>query len=119
MSTVEHEIAVLEERLRLAELGPDPAFFASVLADDLVIVGEDGQPFLAKVKIVEAHQPGKGPKFTRVEMHDLKIVDHGVAAVVTCQGVYEGPGGRVTLRFLRVWVKKNDAWQIVAGAVSK
>ena len=27
MSTVQSEIAALEERLRLAELGPDPTFF--------------------------------------------------------------------------------------------
>jgi ketosteroid isomerase-like protein len=119
MSATETEIAALEERLRLAELGPDPKFFEEALADDVVIVSEDGQPFFAKSKVVEAHQPGKGPKFSRVEMRDMKIVDHGIAAVVTCQGIYEGPQASVTLKFMRVWVKKDNRWQIVAGLVSK
>jgi len=54
MSTRE-EIMYLEERLRQAELGPDPAFFEEHLADDAVL---DGQQL--KAKVVEAHQPGSG-----------------------------------------------------------
>ncbi len=118
MSTVQGEIAALEERLRLAELGPDPNFFEEVLADDAVLVSQGGQPLFAKSKVVEAHQPGKGPKFTRVEMSDMSILDHGVAAIVTCQGTYEGPQSSATLKFMRVWLKKNNRWQIVAASVS-
>lgn len=118
MSPVQTEIARLEERLRLAELGPAPKFFEEALADDAVLVSEQGQPAFAKAKIVEAHQPGKTPKFTRVEMSDMKIVDHGTAAVVTCKGTYEGPQSKATLNFMRVWLKKNNRWQIVAGSVS-
>ena len=119
MSSVQNEIAELEERLRLAELGPDPMFFEKALADDVVLIAEDGQAFFAKSKVVEAHQPGKGPKFTRVEMRDMQIVDHGIAAVVTCKGTYETPQSNVTLKFMRVWLKKNNQWQIIAGSVSK
>ena len=36
MSPVQKEIAALEERLRLAELGPDPKFYEEALADDAV-----------------------------------------------------------------------------------
>jgi hypothetical protein len=32
-------------------------------------------------------------------MSDMKIVDHGAAAVVTCQGTYEGPQAGITLKF--------------------
>jgi hypothetical protein len=101
----------------LAELGQDPAFFEAALADDAVLVS-DGKPASAKAQVVQAHQPGHGPKFTRVEMRDMKIVDHGVAAVVTCEGVYEGPQGSFTLKFMRVWLKKNNRWQIIAGSIS-
>jgi hypothetical protein len=80
MSTVVAEIAQLEERLRQAELGPDAKFFEEVLDDNLVLVSEDGQPFFAKPKVVDAHQPGAGPKFTRVEMIDMEIIDHGARA---------------------------------------
>jgi hypothetical protein len=119
MSTVQSEIAELEERLRVAELGPDPRFFEEVLADEAVLVGEDGQAFFAKAKVVEAHEPGKGPKFTRVEISDLKILDHGVASVVTCRATYESAQSSVTLKFMRVWLKKNNRWQIIAGSVAK
>ena len=119
MGNTNSEIIALEEQLRLAELGPDPKFFEDHLDDQAVLVSETGEPFAAKVKVVEAHQPGKGPKFTRVEMSGMDIVDHGGAAVVTCKGPYEGPQGSVTLKFMRVWVKKNGRWRIVAGSVSK
>lgn len=110
--SVTREIMELENRLREAELGPDPDFFEAVLADDAIL---DGQR--AKAKVVEAHRPGKGPKFTRVEMSDFQIIDHGTAAVVTCKGTYEGPQWSGSLKFMRVWVKKSDAWQIVAGSI--
>ena len=83
-----------------------------------MLVGQDGQPFFAKRKVVEAHQPGIVPKFTRVEVNDLQVIDHGTAAVVTCAGTYESAQASVTLKFMRVWVKKNNRWQIVAGSVS-
>jgi ketosteroid isomerase-like protein len=118
MSTVQDEIMGLEEQLRQAELGPDPAFFERVLADDVVMTGQDGKPFLAKKQVVEAHQPSPGPKFTRVEMSDMKVVDHGSAAVVTCGGTYESPSATVKMRFLRVWAKKGDRWQIVAVSIA-
>jgi hypothetical protein len=116
------EITELEERLRQAELGPDPAFFEEALADNAVLVGQDGQPSKAKAKVVQAHQPGAGPKFTRVEMRDMEIVEHdavsGGAAVVTCTGTYEGPKGSTTLKFMRVWLKCQGRWQIIAGSIS-
>ena len=118
MNSVQKEIAALEERLRFAELRPDPKFYEEALADDAVLVSQDGQPSLAKSKVIEAHQPGKGPKFTRVEMSDMKIIDHGTAAVVTCKGTFEGPQFTGTLKFMRVWLKKRDRWQIVAGSIS-
>ena len=55
------EIAILEERLRVAELGPDPAVFEELLADDVVLVAENGQPFFAKQRVVDAHRAGAAP----------------------------------------------------------
>jgi hypothetical protein len=107
------EITALEEDLRQAELGPDPDFFERHVADAAVI---DGQQL--KSRIVEAHRPGAMPKFTTVEMSDLRIVDHGSAAVVTCTGRYDGPQRRATLRFMRVWLKRDGCWQIIAGTTA-
>ena len=93
-------------------------FFEEVLADDAVIVS-NGQAAFAKQRVVDAHQPGTAPKFTRVEMKNGTILDHGTAAVVTGEGLYEGPQSSVTLKFMRVWVKTQNGWQIVAGTVSQ
>src|SRR5437773_4807712 len=112
MKTID-EIRQLEDELREAELGPDAKFFEDHLADDVLLDGE-----LAKKKVVAAHRTGNGPKFTRVEMSDYQIYDHGGAAVVTCRGDYEGPKGAFTLKFMRVWLKKGDRWQIIAGTVA-
>jgi Domain of unknown function (DUF4440) len=90
MNTCRSEVAVLKERLRMAELGPDSQFFEEALADDAVLVSQDGQ-YLSKQRIVEAYRPGQGPKFSRVEMGDMRINDHDTAVVVTCKGAYEGP----------------------------
>ena len=111
------EIALLEDRLRAAELGPDPAVFEELLADEAVLVDQSGKSTLAKRQVVEAHRPGKGPKFTAVEMTDLQIVDHGSAAVVTCTGHFKGPQWSGTLKFMRVWLKKDGRWRIVAGSI--
>jgi len=107
------EILALEEELRQAELGPDPGFFERMLADDAVLDGE-----LAKAKVVAAHQPSGPAKFTSVEMSELEIHEHGLAAVVTCTGAYRTPTVTHTLKFMRVWLKKSSGWQIIAGTVS-
>ncbi len=107
------EVLALEEALRQAELGPDPGFFERVLADDALL---DGQ--FAKSKVVAAHQPGGPAKFSRVEMSDVQLVEHGPAVVVTCNGLYEGPGGSHQLTFMRVWLKQAGGWQIIAGSTA-
>ena len=113
MGTVE-EITKLEEHLRLAELGPDPQFFEDHLADEVLL---DGQKL--KSKVVEAHRPGSQTKFTKVTMSNVEIVDHGNAAIVKCTGTYEGPKWSGTLKFLRVWLKKDNRWQIIAGTTTQ
>lgn len=107
------EVQALEAGLREAELGPDPDWFETHLADDALL---DGQRL--KAKVVEAHRPGKGPKFTRVEMADYAYVDHGDAVVVTCVGTYEGPTASATLRFMRVWLRTPAGWRIIAGTTA-
>jgi hypothetical protein len=112
--SVKDEILALEEDLRLAELGPHPQFFAEYLDDDMLM---DGQR--AKAAIVDAHQPGKGNKFTRVEMSDFRIVAHENAAVVVCRGTYEGPQWSGSLKFQRVWLKKDGKWKVIAASFLK
>jgi hypothetical protein len=113
MTTVE-EVADLEEQLRAAEIAPDPEFFKSFLADTVVVNNRPG-----KDRVVDAHKVGVHPKFNRVVTEDLEILGHGTnAAVVTCKARFEGPGWTGTLKFMRVWLKTDGRWQIIAGSVS-
>jgi ketosteroid isomerase-like protein len=117
MTNVQQEIAALEERLRQAELGPDAEVFEELLADDALLLDQHGTAAFAKRKVIEAHRPGKGPKFIAVDITDLQIVDHGNAAVVTCTARLTGPQFSGALKFMRVWLKKEGRWQIVAGSI--
>jgi len=49
----------------------------------------------------------------------MTIVDHGTTAVVECTGAFESDKGNFTLQFLRVWMKRDGRWQVIAGAVAK
>jgi hypothetical protein len=111
--TIVEEITALEAKLRVAELEPDPEFFRSVLADDLVLNNRPG-----KTRVVDAHRAGAAAKFSSVEFEDMQIKVFGNAAVVTCSGTFEGPGWTGTLQFMRVWLKHDGRWQIIAGSVS-
>jgi hypothetical protein len=118
MPLIEEEIWALEEQLRQAELGPDPAFFETWLADEAVMLTGEGKPALSKRQIVEAHRPGNGPKFVRVEMSEMNIIGQECAAVVTCIGTYATADASFSLRFMRVWVRLAAGWRIVAGTVA-
>ena len=118
MSNVKQEIAALEERLRQAELGPDAQVFEELLADDALLLDQHGSAAFAKRKVIKAHRPGKGPKFTAVDITDQQIVDHGNAAVVTCTARFTGRQFTGALKFMRVWLKKDGRWRIVAGSIA-
>ena len=52
-------------------------------------------------------------------MINMQIIDHGDTAVVACRGIYVSQGRTMTLKFMRVWNKKNGRWQIIAASVSR
>ena len=114
-TTLRSEVAALEERLRVAELGPDQRTFDELLADDVVLVAQDGAPF-TKAMVVQAHDAGPGQKFTRVDVSELEIVDHGSTAVVTCRTQYHTRERSFTLKMMRVWLR-SDGWKIIAAAM--
>ena len=113
MTSIE-EVKELENKMVESELGPDANFFETYIADNALL---DGQ-FL-KQKVVDAHQPGKGSKFTSVEMSNFQFYDHGSTVVVTCTGKYISAAWSGTLNFVRVWHKQNNSWKIIAGTTAK
>ena len=119
MSKVREEVAAYEERLRLAVLAPDPSGFVELVAESVVLIEPNGTTTFGRAKFAEAHNSGKGQVFSTVQMSNMRIVDHGDTGVVTCKGTYVTEGRTMTLKFMRVWVKKHGRWHIVAGSVSR
>ncbi|HNB23215.1 MAG TPA: nuclear transport factor 2 family protein [Candidatus Melainabacteria bacterium] len=119
MSNVEYEIAELEEQLRQADLKPNQNFFQNHLDDQMVLmVDGDICSHSPKAYIVDKHHPAKAQRFDRVEITEMKILEQGDTAVVTGFANYEGPDGRFSMNFMRIWVKKEDGWKIVAGSMT-
>jgi len=61
------------------------------LAEALVLLGEDGPP----------------------DELATALAARGPAVVLTCEGDYEGPQFRGTLKFMRVWLKQDGRWKII------
>lgn len=55
---------------------------------------------------------------TSVEMSDFETEDHGNAVIVLCKGKYVGPQWSGALKFMRIWLKKDGRWKIIAATTS-
>jgi uncharacterized protein (TIGR02246 family) len=117
----EIEIEALEEQLQQAMLNGDVEALDSLIADDLVFTMHTGL-VINKQDDLEAHRTGI-QKFTKVDLNDQQIRHYGDCAVVTVKadlaGRFNGQAYAATYRFTRVWVKRQNRWQIAAGHVSQ
>lgn len=117
LKTVQTEITELEEQLRQADLNPDSDVFANLL-DDRFVMMVDGKICSPKQHIVEMHKPVNAQKFESIKIEEMKIVEQGDTAIVTCVGHFEGEKGNFSMNFMRVWLKKAEGWKIIAGAMT-
>jgi ketosteroid isomerase-like protein len=115
-------IATLEEKLQYAMLSSDVAVLDELIADDLVWTMHTGQ-VVNKQDDLEAHRSGIF-KFTKLDISDRKIHPYGDDCVVVTlkaeiAGILNGQAFAEPYRFTRVWVQRQNRWQIVAGHVSQ
>jgi ketosteroid isomerase-like protein len=115
-------IETLEDKLRQAMLTSDVAVLDELIADDLVFTRQTGD-MLDKQTDLEAHRSGI-VRFTTVEISDRQIhhySDYSGCVVVTLQaelvGTVHGQPFSGNFRFTRVWLQRNNLWQIAAGHV--
>lgn len=110
----------LEEKLRHAMLSSDVSILDELIADDLVWTMHTGQ-VVDKQFDLDAHRSGIF-KFTKLDISDRQIHPYGDCVVVTLKaeiaGILNGDAFSETYRFTRVWVQRQNRWQIVAGHVS-
>jgi uncharacterized protein (TIGR02246 family) len=111
----------LEEKLRQAMLDSDVEALDTLIADDLVFTMHTGL-VINKQDDLEAHRTGL-QKFTKIELDDQQVRRYGDCAVVTVKvgltGKFDGQPYSDTYRFTRIWIKRDNRWQIAAGHVSQ
>ncbi|MBA3832859.1 MAG: nuclear transport factor 2 family protein [Chthoniobacterales bacterium] len=117
------EIVALEADLRIAQLGADVDALATLISDDLLFTGPDGQ-LASKIQDLQAHGSGH-LRFRIHEPEELRIRRVGPDVAVTslrARLAVEVAGSPVEgiYRYTRVWTREKDnRWRIVAGHVSE
>ena len=117
------EIVALEARIRAAQLAADVGLLESLIADELLFTGPDGQ-LATKAQDLEAHRSGV-VRFRAHEPEELRIrrVGENVAvSALRARLAVEVAGTLVegTSRYTRVWAREDGrSWRVVAGHVSK
>ena len=118
MSTLE-QIQQLEQRLYQAQLTSNIDELDSLMADDLLAVGPDGQ-LLTKADDLAAHRAGfvnihfMNPLETTIKvLPDVAIVFVLMGMQVTHQGqLFVG-----RCRYTRVWAHQGGHWQVTAAHI--
>ncbi len=110
-------IETLEENLRQAMLTSDVSALDELIADDLVFTMHTGL-MIDKQTDLEAHRSGI-QRLTKLNICDRQIHHYGDCAVVTVKtelaGTYNEQAFSGTYRYTRVWVQRQNRWQVVAG----
>jgi ketosteroid isomerase-like protein len=122
----EREVRQLEARLNRAVVEGDRAFFERVLAPDFTHTSHSGKfktraEWMAENKFSSPNEePSSGrTTYTAFDVDDLAIRLYGETAVATGRSTPKGTNAkgepiRGQYRFLRVWVKRQEQWQVVA-----
>lgn len=120
MSTILEKVEALEDRLRLAMLRGDVEVLDELIAPEILFTGPDGR-VLDKEADLEVHRSGV-LKLHQLEPRDRRIQPWDDYAVVSLEAELEGTfGGQAfagRFRYLRVWMQRDNKWQIVAGGAT-
>jgi ketosteroid isomerase-like protein len=122
----EREVRELEAQLNRAIVAGDRGFFERVLAPEFTHTSHTGNfktraEWMAESKFASAKDEPKTGKTSYVvfDVDDLAVRIYGETAVVTGRSTPKGRNAkgeplRGQYRFLRVWVKQQGQWQVVA-----
>jgi ketosteroid isomerase-like protein len=118
---IEIQIREGEERLYAAMLASDVKELDTLIADDLLFVGPTGE-LATKTMDLELHRTG-GTKFTELVPQELEIRVWSDRFVLTTtkiflSGTYLGNAFSADYRYLSIWRKSDQGWQIAGGSVN-
>src|SRR5215510_16593748 len=107
----EEEIMKIEDQWVQSRAAKDPTVSKELLADDYLGANPTGQA-QTKQQFIDAVTAGT--LFAgKAEMMDRKVRIYGDTAVST--GVHTGAVGADKVRYIRVFVKRNNKWRLVAS----
>lgn len=113
------EIITLEEELRLAMLNRDVEKLDELIDDSLIFTTPDGS-IITKQDDLEV-QRNKIQSMTELTPSEQIVQIYDNCAVVNVKmkiiGSFSGIDISGMYRYLRVWMKTNGKWKIVAGSV--
>ncbi|WP_404783486.1 nuclear transport factor 2 family protein [Altericista sp. CCNU0014] len=120
-SEIETQIRECETRLYAAMLASDVAELDALIADDLLFAGPTGE-LATKAMDLELHRTG-GTQFEEFTPKDLEIRVWSdrfalASAQIFSSGTYLGNAFAGDYRYMRVWRKGENGWQIAGGSVS-
>lgn len=116
----EKTIRALEERLWKAQLSSDVSVLDELIADDLLFTGISGA-LETKAGDLEQHRSGvlKITKLTPLDFKTREIPNGAITSVkMSCAATIHGKEAVAVLRYTRVWILRNNRWQIVGGHMS-
>ena len=109
-SKAEEEIMKIEDQWVQSRATKDPTVSKDLLAEDYLGANLTGQ---AQTKQQFIDGVTAGAFAGKAEMMDRKVRIYGDTAVST--GVHTGAVGADKVRYIRVFVKRNNKWRLVAG----
>jgi len=118
---VESQIRACETRLYSAMLASNVDELDALIADDLLFAGPTGE-LATKAMDLELHRSG-GTQFHEFTPKELEIRVWSeefvlASAKIFLRGTYLGQEFAGDFRYIRVWRKGQQGWQIVGGSVT-
>jgi ketosteroid isomerase-like protein len=114
------EINKAQAAYRTALLDADVSALAKIWSDDYTFTNSRGM-FLSKDDRLQNIQTS-ATEFKSIKFTDRAVRFYGDVAIVTGQvaleAKYSGQGGSGDYRYINVWVKRGDSWQMAANQIT-
>ena len=111
------EIKKVEDSLMQAMLNSDVNALDNLIFDDLIFTDHTGR-IVSKAEDLEAHRAGHvGIELIEPSEQLIKVYGQTsiVSVLIKLKGRYLEQPFEGTIRYTRTWLKRDGAWQIVAG----
>jgi ketosteroid isomerase-like protein len=120
-SEIETQIRACEARLYTAMSTSDVSELDALIADDLLFAGPTGE-LATKAMDLDLHRTG-GTQFHEFVPKELEIrvwSEHFVlaSAQIFLSGTYLGTAFAGNYRYMRIWRRGANSWQIAGGSVT-